>query len=552
MTIIQLFSKTCLILVLIFIILISTRIGGLSMSTLNTVFSKPIKIESGKITGVALGEEKAVYAFKGIPYAAPPVGDLRWRPPRQVSRWEGVKACTDFGYACPQQEMPEPYARDFGEQREDCLYLNVWTGAKKQDERRPVMVWIHGGGFYLGAASTESYDGEVLAREGVVLVTINYRIGPFGFLAHPLLSKESDRNVSGNYGLLDQIAALTWVKNNIAAFGGDPDRVTIFGESGGARSVCFLMVTPLSKGLFHGGIVQSGSLYRAIGHLKEPRDGLMAIEKQGEALAKKLGCETLKDLRKKSADEILNTATPKTAPFVTPPNPSPSSDENGIIVGPIIDGWVIPDDPVKLFRSGKQHDVPMIIGSNKDEASMFLGRYRYSQVKQFHDLVRHLFPNHYEKIQKLYPMNDDADVLDALNRFMTDVTWTRPARATARQMGLVKSSVYLYHLTQHRPGMLERFGAFHGADIRYVFGHDMGAGVPFSEEEWALSDKMLKYWINFAAHGDPNGPDLPKWPAYEKDTDQCIDLGRKIKVITNLRKEACDLFDRIDEERRRN
>lgn len=551
MSVSSIFIKAYLISVVVFHLVIHTSDRGFSMDS-ESVFSKPIKIESGLITGFTLGDKKDVHAFKGIPFAAPPVGDLRWKPPQPVSPWEGVKACTEFGCACPQHEMPEPYRRDFGEQSEDCLYLNVWTGAESQDERRPVMVWIHGGGFYLGAASTETYDGEVLAREGVIVVAINYRIGPYGFLAHPLLSKESDRNVSGNYGLLDQIKALKWVKKNIGAFGGDPNRVAIFGESGGARSVCFLMVSPLSKGLFHRAIVQSGSLYRPIGHLKESRQGLVAIEKQGEGLAKKLGCETLAELRKKSADEILNTANPKTAPFVTPPNPTPPSDDNGIIVGPIIDGWALPDDPVKLFNSGKQHDVPMIIGSNKDEASMFLSRFGGSKVEEFHNLVRHFFPNHYETILKLYPVTKDTDALDALNRFMTDVTWTRPARATAIGMGTVESKVYVYHLTQHRPGVLDRFGAFHGADIRYVFGHDMGAGVPFSEEEWVLSEKMLKYWINFAANDDPNSPDLPWWPAYEKDTDQCLELGPEIKVISNLRKEACDLFDRIDEERRRN
>jgi len=541
--------KSCLILAVVFSLVVSTRIVGLSMNDSESVFSKPIKIESGLITGFAAGENKAVYVFKGIPYAAPPVGDLRWREPQPVEAWEGVQAFTEFGFSCLQPEMPEPYGRDFGEQSEDCLYLNVWTGAKSQDAKLPVMVWIHGGGFYMGSATTDTYDGEVLARDGVVLVTINYRLGPFGFLAHPLLSKESEHKVSGNYGLLDQIAALKWVKNNIASFGGDPDRVTIFGESGGARSVCFLMVSPLAKGLFHRGIVQSGSLYRAIGHLTESRDGLPPMEEEGQRLAKKLGCKTLADFRKKPAIEILEAAEPKTAPLLSPPAPASTSDDNGLTAGPIIDGWVIPDDPVKLYRSGKQHDVPLIIGSNKDEASIFLRMFK-SRAGGLARSVKFFFPKHHREVLPLYAEFGDNEFLAALNRFMTDAVWTRAARATARDMAQVKSKVYLYFFTHHRPTSLGQFGSFHGIDIRYAFGHDLEANIPFTEEDHILSKKMRTYWTRFAATGDPNGPDLANWPPYDKDTDQCLELGSEIRVLTHLRKEACDLFDRINEQRR--
>ena len=292
-------------LVFLFVFFTAPYAGGKEMNQPNPEISKPIKITSGLITGQSVEKMEDIQVYKGIPYAAPPVGPLRWKAPQPVIPWAGVRVCTQYGPPCPQRKLPPPFDRDYGKTSEDCLTLNVWSGARNPNERRPVMVWIHGGGFYGGSASQPDFDGRVLAREGVVVVTINYRLGVFGFLAHPELTKESEHQVSGNYGLLDQIAALRWVKDNIAAFGGDPNRVTIFGESGGARSVCFLMVSPLAKGLFHRAIVQSGSLYRGIGHLKKSHDGLPPMEMEGVRIAKQLGCTTLKELRQKKAEEII-------------------------------------------------------------------------------------------------------------------------------------------------------------------------------------------------------------------------------------------------------
>ncbi|MBI4763486.1 MAG: carboxylesterase family protein [Deltaproteobacteria bacterium] len=531
-------------LVFLVVFFMTANAGGKEMNQPNSEISKPIKITSGLITGQAVEKMEDIQAFKGIPYAAPPVGSLRWKAPQPALPWEGIRACTQYGTTCPQRKLPPPFDRDYGKTSEDCLTLNIWSGAKNPDERRPVMVWIHGGGFYGGTASQPDFDGRVLARAGVVAVTINYRLGVFGFLAHPELTGESEHQVSGNYGLLDQIAALRWVRDNIAAFGGDPNRVTIFGESGGARSVCFLMISPLARGLFHRAIVQSGSLYRGIGHLKKSHDGLPPMEKEGVRIAKQLGCNTLQELRRKKAEEIFQTLNATTAPLLAPPGVLTIPD--GVFIsGPVIDGWAVPEDPVKRYENGQQADVPLITGSNQDEASLFLRAFQ-TWGKTLASSVAHFFPGHEKEILKLYAEYQESEFTTALNRLATDVVWTRPARATARTMEKVSSKAYLYQFTHRRPGSLYNFGAFHGAEIRFAFGHDIGANNPFTEIDRRISKTMRTYWLNFAATGNPNGPGLPEWPAYEKSTDQSLEIGIELKIQTHLRKEACDLFDKID------
>jgi para-nitrobenzyl esterase len=509
--------------------------------------ARPIEIEGGRALGTALDPDKTVYAFKGIPFAAPPRGDLRWRPPAQALGWSGVRPCTAYGPACPQIQMPPPFDEVYN-QDEDCLYLNVFTAAREARERRPVMVWIHGGGFYGGSGSTDAYEGRSLAGRGVVLVTINYRLGPLGFLAHPWLSGESERGVSGNYGLLDQIAALGWVKRNIAAFGGDPDRVTIFGESGGARSVCFQMSTPLSRGLFHRAVIQSGSPYRALGRLREPRAGLPAMEEHGAALARKLGCQSLADLRRVPAEAFVQAARARTAPLISPwPTPQIPTDSD-LIAGPILDGWVLPEEPLDLFREGRQAPVPVIVGSNDAEASLFLGALAGSSGAA--ERLEGLFPGHVQEILAAYPEPAGAEPLAVLNRVLTDAIWTRPARALARDISRCGQKAFLYYFTKGRLGRLERFGAFHGIEIRFALGTDLTAKEPFTEEDWTLSQTMQAYWVRLAETGDPNGPGAPAWPAYEETTDLCLELGAEIKAGPHPWGKACDVFDRIDEERR--
>jgi para-nitrobenzyl esterase len=535
-------------LMFLFVFFITAYAGGEEMNRPNSEMSKPIKTLSGLITGQAVEKMEDLLVFKGIPYAAPPVGSLRWKAPQPVIPWDGVRACTQYGTPCPQRKLPPPFDRDYGKTSEDCLTLNIWSGAKNPNERRPVMVWIHGGGFYGGTASQPDFDGRVLAREGVVVVTINYRLGVFGFLAHPELTKESEHQVSGNYGLLDQIAALRWVRDNIAAFGGDPNRVTIFGESGGARSVCFLMVSPLARGLFQRAIVQSGSLYRGIGHLKKSHDGLPPMEKEGVRIAKQLGCNNLKELRQKKAEEIIEILNATTAPLLSPPGVLTIPD--GIFIsGPVIDGWAVPEDPVKRFENGQQADVPLMTGSNQDEASLFLQSFQ-TREKSLASSAAHFFPGHDQEILKLYGEYKESEFTTSLNRLATDVVWTRPARATAGTMEKVSSKAYLYQFTHRRPGSLYNFGAFHGAEIRFAFGHDIGANNPFTEIDHRIAKTMRTYWLNFAATGNPNGPGLPEWPAYSRSTDQSLEIGSEIKIQTHLRKGACDLFDKIDQEMR--
>ena len=304
----------------------------------------PVHTDNGLLSGVP-GNSAEVRVFKGIPYAAPPLGELRWKAPKHAASWEGVRKADRFSAVCEQQPYPATsiYASAPQPASEDCLYLNVWTAAQSDKAKRPVMVWIHGGALTRGSGSTPTYDGESLAKKGVVLVTLNYRLDVFGFLAHPELTKESDRNASGNYGFLDQIAALEWVQKNIAAFGGDPRRVTIFGESAGSWSVNCLVATPLAKGLFQRAIGESGGNFGIMKKLAE-------VEETGTKFASSVGADSLRVLREKPADKLLKAASG----FSFPAN---------------VDGWMLPQDVYSIFAADKQNDVPVIVGSNADEGT---------------------------------------------------------------------------------------------------------------------------------------------------------------------------------------
>ena len=306
------------------------------------------------------------------------------------------------------------------------------------------------------------------------------------------------------------------------------------------------MVSPLARGLFQRAIVQSGSLYRGIGHLKKSHDGLPPMEKEGLRIAKQLGCNTLRELRLKKAEEIIRVLNATTAPLLSPPGVL-AIPEGMFISGPVIDGWAVPEDPVKRLENGQQADVPLLTGSNQDEASLFLQAFQ-TREKTLASSVAHFFPGHEKEILKLYTEYKESEFPTALNRFATDAVWTRPARATARTMDKVSSKTYLYQFTHRKSGSLYNFGAFHGAEILYAFGHDIGARTPFTETDHRVSKIMRTYWINFAATGNPNGPGLPEWPVYEKSSDQSLEIGSEIKIQTQLRKDACDLFDKIDKE----
>jgi para-nitrobenzyl esterase len=500
----------------------------------------PVRIDSGLVSGATVGAKNDVRVYRGIPFAAPPVGELRWKAPQPVKPWEGVPACTEFGPCCPQ---PTPLIGQAPEKvSEDCLYLNVWTAAKQADAKLPVMVWIHGGGHTTGSGSMPFYSGETLAREGAVIVTINYRLGPFGYFAHPLLSKESPQGVSGNYGMLDQIAALEWVKRNIAAFGGDPARVTIFGESAGAVSVCRLMISPLAKGLFHRAVAESGGAVGRNRHLRETWYGMEPGEKLGERVAKTLGCDGEKDvlaaLRRVSAEKLLEASDPGQGLF-----------GKGIHWGPVVDGWCLPDDPVVLFESGLQHDVPLITGSNANEGTIFLKQLAIQGVMGYRLLVRAITRGHADEALKLFPCDKDGDVRAAIDRLVTVSAFAAPARFAARAMEKKPSKAWLYHFTRVPPTpQAVSLGAFHSVEIPYVFGAT-GPLLQGSEKDRELSRTMRSYWLRFAATGDPNGAGLPEWPAYDSKTERYMEFGDTVRVGSGLYKEECDLFDRLTSER---
>ncbi len=512
-----------------------------------TSISDPVKISAGLVEGETLKDGIKVY--KGIPFAAPPVNDLRWKAPQKTEGWKGIRKAFKYGPACQQPDMSKLTMRKYETISEDCLYLNVWTPAGSVDEKLPVMVWFHGGAFMVGTASDDYYDGQDLARRGVIVVTVNYRLGPFGFLAHPLLSKESEHSVSGNYGLLDQIIALKWVRDNIAAFGGDPGRVTIFGESGGGRSVAHLMVAPMAKGLFHRGIMQSSTVYRAIHHLRESWYGRPAMETVGKNVSGKLGCNKASDplacMRKKSPEEILAVSNASLAGV--------SSSKKGTPYEPIVDGWLIPDDPSDLFDAGKQHNIPLIIGSNADEGTLFIQKMSFWRIRKIRKIIEIAFPDHYEEVLKVFPFKWPKEAKEAMNRITGDVGTTAPVRRTLRNMEKVEANAWQYFFSHRRSDYLgKKFGAYHGSEIRFVFNSLDRSKGRVEDVDRRVSDIMSEYWVRFAATGTPNGNGLPDWPPYDYKKRFYMELGDKVQVKQNLRSASCDLFEKIEEQRRAN
>jgi len=506
----------------------------LQIASSQIVVNDQVILKSGLIRGAV---QQDIRIYRGIPFAAPPIGDLRWKPPQPLAPWKGVRDCTTFGPACPQPKQAL-LTINTQDQNEDCLYLNVWTPANTTVDRLPVMVWIHGGGCTTGAGSLPIYEGSNLARQGVVVVTFNYRLGPFGFFAHPLLSAESPEGVSGNYGFLDQIAALQWVQDNIAAFGGDPGCVTIFGESAGSASVVRLLISPPAQGLFHRAIAESGGIGRSR-HLRENRNGLPPMETVGEDIARLLGCADAPDpltaLRAKTADELLQAANPAQGLF-----------GKGNKFGWVVDGQVIPDDPAMLYAAGKFSDVPLMIGTNANEGSIFLPQLPNLTVNTYRMMVKAMFGEDAGAVLALFPAERDEDARPAMERLTTVFAFIADARAIARMKSKGLGKAYLYHFTRVSPIARNRgIGAAHAMEIPYVFDN-----LPrfMGPEDKQLADKMSACWVRFAKTGDPNGPGLPTWPSYDA-TDRYLEFGDAIAVKSGLYKEACDLYDRIHEKR---
>jgi para-nitrobenzyl esterase len=495
-----------------------------------------IALDSGSISGAVGGEKNDVRSYKGIPFAAPPVGELRWKPPQPVAPWTGVRECTKFGAICPQLPYPAGsiYVQAPQPQSEDCLFLNVWTAARSADEKRPVMVWIHGGALTRGSGSLEVYDGTRLAERGVVLVTINYRLGPLGFLSHPALTAESSHGSSGNYGVLDQIAALQWVQRNVAAFGGDPKNVTIFGESAGSWSVCSLVATPLAKGLFQRAIGESGGCFAPMQHLKETRGTQQPAERLGENLAKNLGCADAKDvlaeMRAKSPEELLAAA---------------AKDPAQARVRGIVDGWVFPDEIYNLYAAGKQNPVSVLVGSNADEATAFVGPTGPSTVAAVLALAKGKYGEAVDEFLKAYPVNSDAEAKAAFLQSLRDEIFTWEMRTWARLMRQANQPAYLYYFTRVPPRPeADKLGAYHAAEIPYVF--DNLAKLPWKSDaaDHDLANAMASAWVQFATSGDPNGGTLPKWEVYEAEAAPYLEFGAKTMPGHHLQGAQCDFFDR--------
>jgi len=448
------------------------------------------------VSGVKNGSGD-VTAFKGIPFAAPPVGDLRWQAPQPAKHWGGIRKCDAFGPS-PMQAKPTPfivYTSEFliPEQpiSEDCLYLNVWTGAKSTAEKRPVFVWIYGGGFTSGGSACAIYNGEALAKKGIIFVSINYRVGVFGFFAHPELTKESPNNASGNYGLMDQVAALRWIKTNIAAFGGDPDRVTIAGQSAGSMSVNALVASPLTKGLFSRAIAESGSLT-----VKNPimsSNTLQASEAAGEKAAEKAGAKSLADLRAMSADDAMKKLTGR--------------------YSPIVDGYVLPEAIPDIFAQNKENHVPVITGWNGDE-------FGSGPIKKenFIKQAQQAFGADAETFLKYFPAGTDEQATASQVKLSRDQVFALSGYNWANiQSQYADAPIYVYNFNRKIPATADfvKYGAFHTGEVCYVMNNlKFLNNRPFEPADHALANVMSDYWVNFVKTGNPNGKGLPAWPKY--------------------------------------
>ena len=455
-----------------------------------------VRTEAGLVSGVT-NNTGDVTAYKGIPFAAPPVGDLRWKAPQPVKHWDGVRKCDVFGPS-PMQAKPIPfmvYTSEFlipeTPISEDCLYLNIWTNAKTQSDKKPVFVWIYGGGFGSGGSACPIYDGEAMAKKGVIFVSINYRVGVFGFLAHPELTKESGGKASGNYALLDQLEALKWVKKNIAAFGGDPDKVTIGGQSAGSMSVNCLVASPQAKGLFNGAIAESGSFL-----IKNPlieANTLQNAEEQGAKMAEKAGAKSLAEMRAMPADEVIKKFTGH--------------------FSPIVDGYVLPKTIADIFAEGKQNHVPLITGWNYDE----FGAPAKSK-EDFKKLAQQQYGADAETFLKYFPAETDEQAKDSQGRLGRDMVFALSGYKWANiQSQAPNSPVYVYNFDRKVPatGDMVKYGAFHTAEVPYVMDNlKFLNNRPFEPADNTLATLMCDYWTNFVKTGNPNGNGVPEWPKY--------------------------------------
>jgi para-nitrobenzyl esterase len=434
--------------------------------------SLEIQVSGGRLIGSV---SEGLGSFLGIPYAVPPLGALRWQPPVADISWDGARSATCFGHPCTQHLDTIPVITE--RQRtpsEDCLYLNVWTPAPGDSAKLPVMVWFHGGAFVVGSGSAAEFDGANLARHGVVVVTVNYRLGPFGFLSHPELADESPHGASGNYGLLDQLCALQWVAENIAAFGGDPGSVTLFGESAGGISISCHLASPLSRGLFSRGIMQSGTWFTITHGLPQTSTDPEQAAVNASKFAASLGCNTpgkvIDELRKRTDGELL------------------AATERRMLFCPVVDGWFLPEDPELIFATAKATPVPTILGFNADEGTRFT---------------------------RTAPGSPEAD----------ELSLRIAVEPTHRMAALMAAPSYCYRFSRvPNTELASRFGAYHGVEVPYVFGN-LDARLGYEEEDFALSERMMRYWTTFARSACPDPVGVMTWPRCNKDDENILNLG---------------------------
>ncbi|MBE6936041.1 MAG: carboxylesterase family protein [Ruminococcaceae bacterium] len=483
----------------------------------------------GKMQGV---EENGITSFRGVPYAKPPIGELRWRAPEKPEPWEGVRDCTKFGKIPVQLHGQCAYeAITLNEQSEDCLYLNIWTPAQNPGERLPVIFWIHGGAFLGGLGHDSLYLGNPMASRGVIEVTINYRLGAIGFLAHPELSAENARGVSGNYGILDQIQALRWVKENIAAFGGDPERITVAGQSAGGMSVCTLLTSPLTAGLISGGIIESG------GPTKGRGGSLKSCEEFGEKFMAAAGCSSIEELRKKDAKELISMQV----------------GEGRMPFQPNVDGWVLPMTPYEAFTTGNIARVPVMFGCNTEEGMFVMARGSYEEKLA---AIREQLGEDYDEFAALYPLSEDK-IDRSLMEAGRDAGFANLRRVAKIMEDVHPAPVYQYFFAQPmEKADGEYIGVTHSAELYYVFDNLQCVGrcnlgpemwePKLDHDAYELAHTMCSYWAEFTKKGDPNRPGLPAWPAYDSESQCHMYLkGGEIIARPTQDPERIDFIDRF-------
>jgi para-nitrobenzyl esterase len=485
-----------------------------------------VKTANGKVDGI-FNSDKTIRIFKGIPFAAPPIGNLRWKAPQPVKNWTGVKTCTNFS-ASPMQSKPVPFmcwSEEFIAQpeplSEDCLYLNIWTAAQSKGEKRPVFVWIYGGGLSSGSSNCAIYDGEDMAKKGVVFVSLNYRVGVFGFMAHPELSKESGHNASGNYGFMDQMAALRWVQKNIAAFGGDPKNVTIAGQSAGSFSVNALVASPLAKGLFHKAIAQSGGLFS-----RRLNNNLVNAEKNGTLVMEKANAKSIAELRQKSADEIWTISNTK-----------------GIDrFGTTLDNYVLPTDIFTHFQKGLHNDVPLLTGWVTGDGAL-MGNPNTTVEKFKKDAQTNYGAQANDFLSIFNPQTDD-EAKAAQSKLGLFNFAAMPSHLWA---GFNKNKSYLYqfsHVPPDKPNF-PNYGAFHTAEVPYALHTLKTWKRTWQQTDYDLEKTMSDYWVNFAKTGNPNGQGLPEWKSYDKQVGNIMELGDKVVLSPSLFKKEFDFLEKV-------